>query len=424
MNMMEIKICIIGLGYVGLPLAVAFSEKFKVIGYDINQDRVSELKNGVDKTDEVSPDVLKKLGESLVFVSNKDAIKGCNIYIVTVPTPIDENNLPNLNPLISASQLVGSVLKENDIVIYESTVYPGVTEDMCVPEIEKYSGMVFNKGFYCGYSPERINPGDKTHTIKNILKVTSGSTPEIAEKIDDLYKKIIDAGTYMAPSIRVAEASKVIENIQRDVNIALVNELAIIFDKMDIDTHEVLSAAETKWNFIKYFPGLVGGHCIGVDPYYLSFKALDLGYKPDLILSSRIINNGMSQYIAEKTVSKMLEAGFKIKKSEILVLGATFKENCPDMRNTKVLDIVDQLSSFEANVELYDPWVENNKILENKYKFVEDPLSRNKTYDAIIVAVSHECFKKYSSVEYMKLSNPNAVIIDIKNIVENPTWKL
>lgn len=421
---MEIKICIIGLGYVGLPLAVAFSEKFKVIGYDINQDRVSELKNGVDKTDEVSPDVLKKLGESLVFVSNKDAIKGCNIYIVTVPTPIDENNLPNLNPLISASQLVGSVLKENDIVIYESTVYPGVTEDMCVPEIEKYSGMVFNKGFYCGYSPERINPGDKTHTIKNILKVTSGSTPEIAEKIDDLYKKIIDAGTYMAPSIRVAEASKVIENIQRDVNIALVNELAIIFDKMDIDTHEVLSAAETKWNFIKYFPGLVGGHCIGVDPYYLSFKALDLGYKPDLILSSRIINNGMSQYIAEKTVSKMLEAGFKIKKSEILVLGATFKENCPDMRNTKVLDIVDQLSSFEANVELYDPWVENNKILENKYKFVEDPLSRNKTYDAIIVAVSHECFKKYSSVEYMKLSNPNAVIIDIKNIVENPTWKL
>jgi UDP-N-acetyl-D-galactosamine dehydrogenase len=422
--MMEIKICIIGLGYVGLPLAVAFSEKFKVIGYDINQDRVSELKNGVDKTDEVSPDVLKKLGESLVFVSNKDAIKGCNIYIVTVPTPIDENNLPNLNPLISASQLVGSVLKENDIVIYESTVYPGVTEDMCVPEIEKYSGMVFNKGFYCGYSPERINPGDKTHTIKNILKVTSGSTPEIAEKIDDLYKKIIDAGTYMAPSIRVAEASKVIENIQRDVNIALVNELAIIFDKMDIDTHEVLSAAETKWNFIKYFPGLVGGHCIGVDPYYLSFKALDLGYKPDLILSSRIINNGMSQYIAEKTVSKMLEAGFKIKKSEILVLGATFKENCPDMRNTKVLDIVDQLSSFEANVELYDPWVENNKILENKYKFVEDPLSRNKTYDAIIVAVSHECFKKYSSVEYMKLSNPNAVIIDIKNIVENPTWKL
>lgn len=424
MNMMKIKICIIGLGYVGLPLAVAFSEKFKVIGYDINQDRVSELNNGVDKTDEVSPDVLKRSGESLVFVSNKDAIKGCNIYIVTVPTPIDENNLPNLNPLISASQLIGSVLKENDIVIYESTVYPGVTEDVCVPEIEKYSGMVFNKGFYCGYSPERINPGDKTHTIKNILKVTSGSTPEIAKKIDDLYKTIIDAGTYMAPSIKVAEASKVIENIQRDVNIALVNELAIIFDRMDIDTHEVLSAADTKWNFIKFFPGLVGGHCIGVDPYYLSFKAEDVGYKPNLILTSREINNGMSQFIAEKTINKMLEAGFKIKISEILVLGATFKENCPDMRNTKVLDIVDQLSSCGANVELYDPWVENNKIPENKYKFVEDPLSRNKTYNAIIVAVSHECFKKYSSVEYMKLSNPNAVIIDIKNIVENPTWKL
>lgn len=422
--MMKIKICVIGLGYVGLPLAVTFSEKYEVIGYDINQKRVSELKNGVDKTDEVSPDVLNNLGESLVFVSNKDAIKDCNIYIVTVPTPIDTNNLPNLNFLISASQLVGSVLKENDIVIYESTVYPGVTEDVCVPELEKYSGMVFNESFYCGYSPERINPGDKTNTIKNILKVTSGSTPEIAKKIDNLYKTIIDAGTYMAPSIKIAEASKVIENIQRDVNIALVNELAIIFDKMDIDTHEVLSAAETKWNFIKFLPGLVGGHCIGVDPYYLSYKAADVGYIPDLILTSRIINNGMSKYIAEKTESKMLEAGFKIKTSEILVLGATFKENCPDMRNTKVLDIVDELSSSGANVELYDPWVEHNMIEQNKYKFVEDPLSCNKTYDAIIVAVSHECFKKYSSVEYTKLSNPNAIVIDIKNIVENPTWKL
>ena len=422
--MMKIKICVIGLGYVGLPLAVTFSEKYKVIGYDINQNRVSELKNGVDKTDEVSPDVLKNLGESLVFVSNKDAIKDCNIYIVTVPTPIDANNLPNLNFLISASQLVGSVLKENDIVIYESTVYPGVTEDVCVPEIEKYSGMVFNKSFYCGYSPERINPGDKTNTIKNILKVTSGSTPEIAKKIDDLYKTIIDAGTYMAPSIKVAEASKVIENIQRDVNIALVNELAIIFDRMDIDTHEVLSAAETKWNFIKFLTGLVGGHCIGVDPYYLSYKATDVGYIPDLILTSRTINNGMSKHIAEKTKSKMIEAGFEIKASEILVLGATFKENCPDMRNTKVLDIVDELSSCGANVELYDPWVENNMIEHNKYKFLEDPLSRNKTYDAIIVAVSHECFKKYSNVEYTKLSNSNAIVIDIKNIVENPTWKL
>jgi len=422
--MLEIKICIIGLGYVGLPLAVAFAEKFKVIGYDINQDRVSELKIGVDKTDEVSPDVLKKLGESLVFVSNKDAIKDCNIYIVTVPTPIDENNLPNLYPLISVSQLIGSVLKKNDIVIYESTVYPGVTEDVCVPEIEKYSDMVFNKDFYFGYSPERINSGDKTHTIKNILKVTSGSTPEIAKKIDDLYKTIIDAGTYMAPSIKVAEASKVIENIQRDVNIALINELAMIFDRMDIDTREVLSAAETKWNFIKFLPGLVGGHCIGVDPYYLSFKAAEIGCKPDLILTARKINNGMSQYIAEKTVSKMLEAGFKIKKSEILILGVTFKENCPDIRNTKVFDIVDELSSCGANVELYDPWLENNNIPENKYKFVKDPLGRNKTYDAIIVAVSHEYFKKYSSVEYMKLSNQNAVIIDIKNIVENPTWKL
>jgi UDP-N-acetyl-D-glucosamine/UDP-N-acetyl-D-galactosamine dehydrogenase len=422
--MLETKICVIGLGYVGLPLAVAFSEKFKVIGYDTNHDRVSELKSGVDKTDEVSPDVLKKPGQNLVFVTNKDAIKGCNIYIVTVPTPIDENNLPNLNPLISASQLIGSVLNKNDIVIYESTVYPGVTEDVCVPEIEKYSEMIFNKDFFCGYSPERINPGDKTHTIRNILKVTSGSTLEIAKKIDDLYKEIIDAGTYLAPSIRVAEASKIIENIQRDVNIALINELAIIFDRMDIDTHEVLRAAETKWNFIKLSPGLVGGHCIGVDPYYLSFKAANIGYEPDLILASRKINNGMSKYIAEKTVSKMLEAGFKIKKSEILVLGITFKENCPDMRNTKVLDIVDELSGSGANVELYDPWVENDNLPKNKYKFVEDPLGLNKTYDAIVVAVSHECFKKYSSLDYMKLSNPNAVIIDIKNIVENPTWKL
>ena len=421
---MKKTICIIGLGYVGLPLAVAFSEKFKVVGYDINQKRVSELKNGLDKTEEISSERLSNLGSELVFTSNKEDIESCNIYIVTVPTPIDENNSPNLNPLISASRLVGEVLDQNDIVIYESTVYPGVTEDVCVPELEKFSGMVFNEGFYCGYSPERINPGDKKHTIKNILKVTSGSTPKISKEIDDLYRTIVDAGTYMAPSIKVAEASKVIENIQRDVNIALVNELAIIFDRMDIDTHEVLRAAETKWNFTKFLPGLVGGHCIGVDPYYLSFKSLDVGYRPDLIISSRRINNGMSDYIADKTTVKMLEAGFTIEKSDILILGISFKENCPDIRNTKVFDIADRLLNCGANVALYDPWVAKKDVPVQKYNLVQDPLDCEKTYDAIIVAVSHDEFRKYSTMEYRQLSNPNAVIIDIKNIVEDPTWKL
>jgi len=331
------KICLIGLGYVGLPLAVAFAEKFQVVGFDVNPLRIQELEDGHDRTLEIDDDLLDSVKGNISYASDIQDTKDCNIYIVTVPTPIDKYNRPDLTPLVESSKTIGTVLNQDDIVIYESTVYPGVTEDICVPELEKSSGMTFNKDFYCGYSPERINPGDKEHTVKKILKVTSGSTPEIAKYVDDLYKQVITAGTHMASSIRVAEASKVIENTQRDVNIALINELALIFDQMDIDTNEVLEAAATKWNFIKLTPGLVGGHCIGVDPYYLTFKAEELGYKPNLILASRQINNGMSKYVADQTIKEMIKAGKVIKDSNVLLLGVTFKEDCPDMRNTKVL---------------------------------------------------------------------------------------
>jgi UDP-N-acetyl-D-galactosamine dehydrogenase len=342
-----------------------------------------------------------------------------------VPTPIDKVNPPDLTPLIESSKTIGTVLSENDIVIYESTVYPGVTEDICVPELEKSSGMVFNKDFYCGYSPERINPGDKEHTVTKILKVTAGSTPEIAQQVDDLYKQVITAGTYMASSIKVAEASKVIENTQRDVNIALMNELALIFDQMDIDTNEVLEAAATKWNFIKLTPGLVGGHCIGVDPYYLTFKAEELGYKPDLILASRQINNGMSKYIVDQTIKEMIKAGKVIKDSNVLMLGVTFKEDCPDMRNTKVIDVIDELKDFGINVDVYDPWVDPNEEKKwYKHGIISNPLDDNKKYDAIVVAVAHKQFKKYTAETYSQLSNGKEVVIDIKNIVPNPTWRL
>ena len=330
--MINTKICLIGLGYVGLPLAVAFAEKFKVVGFDISQSRISELENGEDKTLEINNDLLSSVKHNIVYTSNIQDIKDCNIYIVTVPTPIDKTNRPDLTPLIESSRTVGTVLSKNDIVIYESTVYPGVTEEICVPELEKSSGLRFNIDFYCGYSPERINPGDKEHTVTKILKVTSGSTPDIAKQVDDLYNKVIVAGTYLASSIKVAEASKVIENTQRDVNIALINELALIFDQMGIDTNEVLEAAATKWNFIKLTPGLVGGHCIGIDPYYLTFKAEEVGYKPDLILAARQINNGMSKYIADQTIKEMIKSGKVIKGSSILMLGLTFKEDCPDHR--------------------------------------------------------------------------------------------
>ncbi len=425
MNIKKKKICIIGLGYVGLPLAVAFSKKFKVIGYDNNPSRVKELKKNYDRTLQIKGNLLNSVKKNINYTSDIKDSKNCSVYIVTVPTPINKANVPNLTPLINSSKIVGSVLSKNNVVIYESTVYPGVTEDICVPALEKSSGMKLNKDFYCGYSPERINPGDKTHTITKILKVTSGSTPKIAKEIDNLYKKIITAGTYMAPSIKVAEASKVIENTQRDVNIALINELAIIFDQMNIDTNEVLKAADTKWNFIKFTPGLVGGHCIGVDPYYLSFKSEELGYHPNLILAARQINDGMGKYIANQTIKEMIKAGKIIKNSNVLMLGVTFKEDCPDMRNSKVIDVIDELKDFGLNVDVYDPWVdpkEKKKSYINR--IIPDPLKSNKKYDAIVVAVGHKQFKAYTDKDYLKLSNNKKVILDIKNIVQNSTWKL
>ena len=419
------KICLIGLGYVGLPLAVAFAEKFQVTGFDISSTRIQELEDGYDITLEIEDDLLASVKNNITYTSNIQDAKDCDIYIVTVPTPIDKVNRPDLTPLVESSKTIGTVLNKNDIVIYESTVYPGVTEDICVPELEKSSGMVFNKDFYCGYSPERINPGDKEHTVTKILKVTAGSTPEIAQQVDDLYKQVITAGTYMASSIKVAEASKVIENTQRDVNIALMNELALIFDQMDIDTNVVLEAAATKWNFIKLTPGLVGGHCIGVDPYYLTFKAEELGYKPDLILASRQINNGMSKYISDQTIKEMIKAGKVIKDSNVLILGVTFKEDCPDMRNTKVIDVIDELKDFGINVDVYDPWVDPNEEKKwYKHGIISNPLDDNKKYDAIVVAVAHKQFKKYTAETYSQLSNGKEVVIDIKNIVPNPTWRL
>ena len=419
------KICLIGLGYVGLPLAVAFAEKFQVTGFDISSTRIQELEDGYDITLEIEDDLLASVKNNITYTSNIQDAKDCDIYIVTVPTPIDKVNRPDLTPLVESSKTIGTVLNKNDIVIYESTVYPGVTEDICVPELEKSSGMKFNQDFFCGYSPERINPGDKEHTVTKILKVTAGSTPEIAQQVDDLYKQVITAGTYMASSIKVAEASKVIENTQRDVNIALMNELALIFDQMDIDTNEVLEAAATKWNFIKLTPGLVGGHCIGVDPYYLTFKAEELGYKPDLILASRQINNGMSKYISDQTIKEMIKAGKVIKDSNVLMLGVTFKEDCPDMRNTKVIDVIDELKDFGINVDVYDPWVDPNEEKKwYKHGIISNPLDDNKKYDAILVAVAHKQFKKYTAETYSQLSNGKEVVIDIKNIVPNPTWRL
>jgi len=419
------KICLVGLGYVGLPLAVAFAEKFQVIGFDISSTRIQELEGGHDITLEIEDDLLASVKNNITYTSNIQDAKDCDIYIVTVPTPIDKVNRPDLTPLVESSKTIGTVLNKNDIVIYESTVYPGVTEDICVPELEKSSGMVFNKDFYCGYSPERINPGDKEHTVTKILKVTAGSTPEIAQQVDDLYKQVITAGTYMASSIKVAEASKVIENTQRDVNIALINELALIFDQMDIDTNEVLEAAATKWNFIKLTPGLVGGHCIGVDPYYLTFKAEELGYKPDLILASRQINSGMSKYIADKTIKEMIKSGKTIKGSEVLILGVSFKENCPDMRNTRVIDIIEELKDFGVNVDIHDPWVDHEAEKHwYNHGIINDPLKNNKKYDAIVVAVSHEQFKRYTNNDFKVLSNGESVVIDIKGIVDNPTWRL
>lgn len=412
------KICIIGLGYVGLPLAHAFSSKYQVVGFDINTKRIEELNNGFDRTEELSEtQVNEAIKNGMKFSLDINDIKDCNVFIVTVPTPIDKNNRPDLTPLIKSSQTVGKVLKKDDIVIYESTVYPGVTEEVCVPELEKTSGMKFNIDFFCGYSPERINPGDKEHTVTKILKVTSGSTPEIATVVDELYKSIIKAGTHKASSIKVAEASKVIENTQRDVNIALINELALIFNTMNINTNEVIEAAATKWNFIKLSPGLVGGHCIGVDPYYLTFKAEELGYKPNLILGARQINNGMSKYVAEKTIKLMIKKGIQIKDSKVLILGITFKENCPDVRNTKVVDIITEMQEYGCNVDIADYWADKNEV---KHEYNLDLIENYNLddYQAIIVAVGHE---KYRNLE---ISNENKVIFDIKSILPNADGRL
>ncbi len=422
---MKQKICIIGLGYVGLPLAVAFAEKYPVVGFDINETRIEELESGYDRTLEIENRLLAEVKTNIHYTSEINDASDCNIYIVTVPTPIDGANRPDLTPLVKSSQTVGTVLQAGDLVIYESTVYPGVTEDVCVPELETASGLRYNLDFFAGYSPERINPGDKAHTIKNILKVTSGSTPEVAVQVDKLYNSIITAGTHLASSIKVAEASKVIENTQRDVSIALINELALIFDQMGIDTNEVLTAAATKWNFIKLTPGLVGGHCIGVDPYYLTFKAEELGYKPNLILTSRQINNGMGKYIAEKTIKEMIKAGKLIKGSDILILGVTFKEDCPDMRNTKVIDIIEELKDYGANVHVYDPWVDMEEDKKHYHHgIIPDPLQGGTKYDAIVVTVAHQQFKALTPEDYVKLSKNSPLVIDVKGIVEDPTWRL
>ena len=423
--MNEKKITIIGLGYVGLPLAHAFSEKYSVVGFDINKPRIDELRSGFDRTLELTSDqVQESIKNGMKFTMDIEDIKESNVYIITVPTPIDENNEPDLTPIEKSTETISKILKEGDIVIYESTVYPGVTEEVCVPILEEGSGLKFNKDFFCGYSPERINPGDKEHTVTKILKITSGSTPEIAKEVDELYNSIITAGTHLAPTIKVAEAAKVIENTQRDVNIALMNELAMIFDTMNIDTNAVLEAAATKWNFIKLSPGLVGGHCIGVDPYYLTHKAQSLGYTPNLILGARHINNGMSKLISDKTIKFMIKADKRLKGAKVLIMGVTFKENCPDMRNTKVVDILSELQEYECDVDIYDYWVDESDRKSKNLPFIDELPYNSHKYDSIIVAVGHDKFKEITAAQYEGLSNGEPIVIDIKGVVEKPTWRL
>lgn len=420
---MKHKIAIIGLGYVGLPLARLFATKYPVVGFDINQKRISELNSGHDETLEVEDDLLKsalisknpKIEEKGLFCSyNIQDITDSNTYIITVPTPVDKNNRPNLIPLYKASETVGRVLKKGDIVIYESTVYPGVTEEECIPVLEKISGLEFNKDFFAGYSPERINPGDKEHTVEKILKVTSGSTPEIGRIVDNLYKSVITAGTHLAPTIKVAEAAKVIENSQRDINIAFVNELAKIFNLMNIDTHAVLEAAGTKWNFLPFKPGLVGGHCIGVDPYYLAQKAQEYGYHPEIILAGRRMNDSMGQYVASETIKLMLKNDLKVKNAKILVLGFTFKENCPDVRNTKVIDVVRNLEDFGTNVTIFDPWANPDEVKHEYGTITQSTLPKDK-YEAIVLAVSH---REFQNLNLNELLVENGVIYDVKGTLE------
>jgi UDP-N-acetyl-D-galactosamine dehydrogenase len=416
------KIAVIGLGYVGLPLARLFGTKYNVVGFDINVKRVSELNSGLDATLEISKDLLQSVlktentNENGLFCStNIEDIKDCNYYIVTVPTPVDKNNKPDLTPLYKSSETVGKVLKKGDIVIYESTVYPGVTEEECVPVLEKISGLKFNVDFFAGYSPERINPGDKEHTVEKILKVTSGSTPEIGIKVNDLYKSVIIAGTHLAPTIRVAEAAKVIENSQRDINIAFVNELAKIFNVLGIDTQDVLEAAGTKWNFLPFKPGLVGGHCIGVDPYYLAQKAQEMGYHPEIILAGRRLNDSMGEYVASQVVKLMSKKGITINNAELLMLGIAFKENCPDVRNTKIVDVISSLKEYGINVTIYDPWV-NPAAVSHEYGLVTTNVLANSKFDAVVLGVAH---KEFLSLDYKSLQNENSVLYDVKGILGN-----
>jgi UDP-N-acetyl-D-galactosamine dehydrogenase len=404
------------LGYVGLPLAVEFSKQFDVTGFDINRNRIQELRNGVDHTQETSAEELAS-ATRLGYTSDLESLRDCNVFIITVPTPVDEHKRPDFTPLVKASQSVGKVLKRDDVVIYESTVYPGATEEICVPELERSSGLKFNEGFTAGYSPERINPGDKQRRLVNIPKITSGSTPQTAEFVDALYRRIIQAGTHKAPSLKVAEAAKVIENTQRDANIALINEFALIFHRLGIDTTDVLEAAGTKWNFLPFRPGLVGGHCIGVDPYYLIQKAQSVGYHPDILLSCRRINDAMGQHVASEVVKLMIAKGHAIKDSRVLVLGFTFKENCPDLRNTRVVDLVRELESFGAKVDIHDPWA---SAAEARAEYGLDLLSEPPTpgtYDAVVVAVAHDEFKIGGSSGMRALANGRAVIYDIKGIL-------
>jgi len=413
-------IAVIGLGYVGLPLAVEFGKQRKVVGFDINAARISELRTGEDNTLEVDA---AELGEAkhLSFTDDLADLADCTIFIVTVPTPIDAHKRPDLTPLLKASETIGKVLKRGDIVIYESTVYPGATEEDCVPVLEKTSGLVFNQDFFAGYSPERINPADKTHRLPNIVKVTSGSTPEIADKVDGLYASIITAGTHKAPSIRVAEAAKVIENTQRDVNIALVNELALIFNKLGIDTQDVLDAAGTKWNFLPFRPGLVGGHCIGVDPYYLTQKAQSVGYHPEVVLAGRRINDGMGCYVVGRTVREMISRDIPVKGARTLVMGLTFKENCPDLRNTRVIDIIHELLTYGIDVDIYDPWVDSAEA-QREYGLEMTETPETKGYDSIIVAVAHEAFLDEDIIE--SYAKENAVVFDVKGILPRPAGAL
>ncbi|ENW60278.1 hypothetical protein F914_03721 [Acinetobacter baumannii NIPH 290] len=415
MQLADLRIAIIGLGYVGLPLAVEFGKKVPVVGFDIYQKRISELKSGQDHTLEVSPEELKQAAQ-LSYTTNLEDLKDCNFFIVTVPTPIDNYKQPDLTPLVKASTSIGKILKKGDIVVYESTVYPGATEEVCIPVLEEVSGLTFNKDFYAGYSPERINPGDKLHRVTNILKITSGSTPEISEFIDEVYNLIIEAGTHKAPSIKVAEAAKVIENTQRDVNIALINELALIFNKLGIDTEDVLKAAGTKWNFLPFHPGLVGGHCIGVDPYYLTHKAQAIGYHPEIILAGRRLNDSMGAYVVTQLVKGMIKKKIQVEGAKVLVLGLSFKENCPDIRNTKVIDIVKELQEYHMDVDVYDPWIDSE---ETQHEYGITPVKQPTAgqYDAVILAVAHNEFKEMGIEAIRSLGKTSHVLYDLKYVL-------